>query len=73
MDSVHWYNQEFPSKGDIVMAKVVSVDEAGARCILMEYGCKEAFVPLSESIKKRGRSWVKVQFVTPFCLTVPVN
>lgn len=60
METINWYNEEYPAMGDIVMAKVLSVDEAGAKCILMEYGCKEAFVPLSESLKKRGRGWVKV-------------
>eukprot|EP01127_Copromyxa_protea_P008232 TRINITY_DN1884_c2_g3_i3.p1 TRINITY_DN1884_c2_g3~~TRINITY_DN1884_c2_g3_i3.p1 ORF type:complete len:272 (-),score=35.53 TRINITY_DN1884_c2_g3_i3:236-1051(-) len=60
MENVNWYNRQIPNVGDIVMVKVVSVDEAGAKCLLLEYGCKEGFVPLSESIKKRGRGWVKL-------------
>lgn len=59
--NVNWYNEEWPSVGDIVMASVLSVDEAGAKCTLVEYGGKEAFVTLAESMKKKGRSWVKVR------------
>lgn len=51
---------EFPSVGDIVMAKVTSVSDSGAECELLEYACIEAYLSPGEVSKKKSKNIKKV-------------
>jgi translation initiation factor 2 subunit 1 len=54
------YRQTFPSNDQIVMAKIISVDDLGAYCSLPEFRDAEAFLPIKEFARKRMRSIKKV-------------
>jgi len=45
-----------PEKDELVMCKIVSIDDMGVICNLLEYNNLEGFLPLSEISRKRIRS-----------------
>ena len=47
------YESIFPPINDIVMARITSIDDNGAKCILLEYGDIIGFVPINEFTKVR--------------------
>jgi translation initiation factor 2 alpha subunit (eIF-2alpha) len=64
---VSWYGT-LPRRGDIVMTRVVSFDEVGARCILLEYGCIKA-VYTRALMYKKGNQQVKVDVLLSEAVT----
>jgi len=51
-----FYERRVPEKDELVMCKIVSIDEMGVICSLLEYNNLEGFLPLSEISRKRIRS-----------------
>lgn len=56
----HMYENELPEEGDLVMVKILSIDDGGAQCILLEYGGIEGLLPSTEYSRKRIRSIKKL-------------
>lgn len=56
----HMYENELPEEGDLVMVKILSVNEGGAQCKLLEYGDIEGLLPSTEYSRKRIRSIKKL-------------
>jgi translation initiation factor 2 subunit 1 len=54
------YENELPKEGDLVMVKIISVGDNGAKCQLLEYGGREAMLPCTEYSRKRIRSVKKI-------------
>lgn len=54
------YRAELPKEGDIVVVKILSVDELGAKCELLEYGGIEGMMPINEYTRKSVRSIKKL-------------
>jgi len=53
---IFFYENRLPEKDELVMCKVISIDELGVICSLLEYNNLEGFLPLSEISRKRIRS-----------------
>jgi len=51
-----FYENDLPEKDELIMCKVISIDELGVTCSLLEYNGLEGFLPLSEISRKRIRS-----------------
>jgi translation initiation factor 2 subunit 1 len=54
------YENELPNEGDIVIVKIISVDDIGAQCELLEYGGMQALLPITEYSRKRIKSIKKI-------------
>jgi len=52
----YFYENKVPQKDELVMCRVLSIDEMGVICSLLEYNNAEGFLPLSEISRKRIRS-----------------
>jgi len=51
-----FYERRVPERDELVMCKIVSIDDMGVICSLLEYNNLEGFLPLSEISRKRIRS-----------------
>jgi translation initiation factor 2 subunit 1 len=51
-----FYERRVPEKDELVMCRVLSIDDMGVICSLLEYNNLEGFLPLSEISRKRIRS-----------------
>jgi len=51
-----FYENRVPEKDELVMCRILSIDEMGVICSLLEYNNLEGFLPLSEISRKRIRS-----------------
>lgn len=61
MDSSGWfYQRQVPEVDELVMAKIIRVDDSGVLCQLLEYNQREATLSLSEVSKTRFRSIRKI-------------
>eukprot|EP01091_Cochliopodium_minus_P013312 TRINITY_DN4260_c0_g1_i1.p1 TRINITY_DN4260_c0_g1~~TRINITY_DN4260_c0_g1_i1.p1 ORF type:complete len:327 (-),score=110.79 TRINITY_DN4260_c0_g1_i1:64-1044(-) len=58
-----FYENEYPSKDDLVMVNIVSVDPLGSNVKLLEYNNIEGFVPSSEYSRTRVRSVARLMQV----------
>lgn len=54
------YRNVLPKEGDIVVVKITSVDDLGAKCELLEYGGIEGMMPATEYTRKSVRSLKKL-------------
>jgi translation initiation factor 2 subunit 1 len=52
----YFYENKVPQKDELVMCRVIDIDEMGVICSLLEYNNAEGFLPLSEISRKRIRS-----------------
>lgn len=52
----YFYERRFPEKDELVMVRVLKIDDMGVMCSLLEYNNMEGFLPLSEISRKRMRS-----------------
>lgn len=60
MEPSYFYQRQVPEVGELVMARINSIDDIGVSCQLLEYNNLTAFLPLNEISKKRLRSLRKV-------------
>lgn len=61
MDPSGWfYQRQVPEVDELVMAKIIRVDDTGVLCQLLEYNQREATLSLSEVSKTRFRSIRKI-------------
>ena len=56
----HMYENKLPKEGDLVMVKIIQVEDNGAQCQLLEYGNIEGLLPNTEYSRKRIRSIKKL-------------
>lgn len=56
----HMYKNSLPKEGDLVVVKIISVDDLGARCQLLEYGGIEGMMPSTEYSRKHIKSIKKL-------------
>lgn len=54
------YENDLPQEGDLVMVKVIDVEENGARCELLEYANISGLLPATEYSRKRIKSIKKI-------------
>ena len=54
------YRNEVPQEGDLVVVKILNVDDLGAKCELLEYGGIEGMLLATEYTRKRVKSLKKL-------------
>ncbi len=53
---MYFYKNTYPDIDDIIMVKIIKVDDMGAECILLEYNNKTAYLPINEFSRRRIKS-----------------
>lgn len=60
MESSYFYERQIPEVGELVTARIESINDIGISCRLLEYNNMEALLLMSEVSKKRVRSIRKI-------------